>query len=48
MVANTLEGAGSWALLGPLNGGYQKIARAELPDRLLTAIDAIHEERSHG
>ena len=38
MVANTLEGADAWAYLGPLHGRYERINRAELPERLLAAI----------
>ncbi len=48
MVANTLGGKGDWAFLGPLNGSYQRIGRGELPQRLLAAIELIHQERSHG
>ncbi len=38
MVANTLEGADAWAYLGPIAGRYERITRAELPERLLAAI----------
>jgi len=38
MVANTLADAAHWALLGPFADGYHKIARAELPARLLDAV----------
>ncbi len=38
MVANTLEGADAWAYLGPIAGRYQRITRAELPERLLAAL----------
>jgi phosphopantothenoylcysteine synthetase/decarboxylase len=48
MVANTLEGAASWALLGPLAGTYQRINRAELASRLMDALEALQRERSHG
>jgi phosphopantothenoylcysteine synthetase/decarboxylase len=48
MVANTLEGAQAWALLGPLDGDYQRIGRRELPERLLAAVQAKHKERGHG
>jgi phosphopantothenate---cysteine ligase (CTP) len=48
MVANTLEGANQWALLGPLDGAYQKIDRPELPRRLLEALESLHKERQHG
>jgi phosphopantothenate---cysteine ligase (CTP) len=45
MVANTLEGASDWAFLGPMAGNYQRVARADLADRLLDAITALHEGR---
>jgi phosphopantothenoylcysteine synthetase/decarboxylase len=48
MVANTLEGASSWALLGPLNGQYQRVRRDELPARLLHAIEGINRSKTHG
>jgi phosphopantothenoylcysteine synthetase/decarboxylase len=48
MVANTLEGAAAWALLGPLSEGYQRVSRRELPQRLLEAVERLHRERNHG
>lgn len=48
MVANTLESASVWALLGPLGTDYQKISRGELPSRLLDAVEASHREKSNG
>jgi phosphopantothenoylcysteine synthetase/decarboxylase len=45
MVANTLEGAADWAYLGPEAGEYERIARPELPDRLLDAVAALREVR---
>jgi phosphopantothenoylcysteine synthetase/decarboxylase len=48
MVANTLEGAGSWACLGPVSGHYQRVDRRELAHRLLEVVERIHEEKSHG
>ena len=47
MVANTLEGAGEWAYLGPLAAGYQRIPRSELAERLLDAVEHLHKERGH-
>ncbi len=41
MVANTLEGMASWALVGPSAEGYAKIARADLPARLLDAVEGV-------
>lgn len=37
MVANTLEGAGDWALVGN-ERGYRKVSRAELPATLLDLL----------
>jgi phosphopantothenoylcysteine synthetase/decarboxylase len=48
MVANTLEGMSKWALLGPVAGRYERIHRNELPQRLLDAVESLHEAREHG
>jgi phosphopantothenoylcysteine synthetase/decarboxylase len=48
MVANTLEGANAWALLGPRNGHYDRVSRADLPCRLLDAIELLYKERASG
>jgi phosphopantothenoylcysteine synthetase/decarboxylase len=42
MVANTLEGSGHYAYLGPLAGAYQRVGRRELPARLLDALERLH------
>ncbi len=47
MVANTLEGAASHAYLGPLPDGYQYVRRADLPTRLLDAVEVLHGERKN-
>jgi phosphopantothenate---cysteine ligase (CTP) len=39
MVANTLEAMHAWALLGPVDGRYQKIPRRELAERLILAVE---------
>jgi len=39
MVANTLDGAAEWALLGD-ERGYRKVTRAELPGALIHALEA--------
>jgi hypothetical protein len=39
MVANTLEGSGEYAFLGPLSGRYVRVSRAELPVKLLDALE---------
>jgi phosphopantothenoylcysteine synthetase/decarboxylase len=41
MVANTLEEAGGWALLGPLAGAYLKVPRSELEARLLDEVERL-------
>jgi phosphopantothenoylcysteine synthetase/decarboxylase len=46
MVANTLEGAHEWALLGPFHEAYERIERRDLPRRLLAAVEAKGKERS--
>jgi phosphopantothenoylcysteine synthetase/decarboxylase len=47
LVANTLEGAQHWALLGPLQGRYAHVSRAELAASLLEAVGQLREERHH-
>ncbi|HEY2909689.1 MAG TPA: phosphopantothenoylcysteine decarboxylase, partial [Gemmataceae bacterium] len=46
IVANTLEGAKHWAYLGPLGDGYERVTRAELPERLVSAIEELHDAES--
>src|SRR5437588_375877 len=46
MVANTLEGADAWAYVGPVNGSYERVARPELPAKLLEAVVSCREARS--
>src|SRR5581483_4470898 len=41
MVANTLDGAAAWALLGPVGGRYERVSRRQLADRLLDAITEL-------
>jgi phosphopantothenoylcysteine synthetase/decarboxylase len=48
MVANTLEGADSWALLGPIKNQFARVSRAEIPARLLDEIERLHKERRRG
>ena len=47
MVANTLDGATEWALLGN-HQGYKKVTRAELPGALLDVLEQQHQETQHG
>lgn len=48
MVANTLEGMGSWAYLGPFGKEYVKVGRRELATRLLDAVETLHREGRNG
>ena len=48
MVAYTLEDTAAWAFLGPLEGGYQKVPRRELADRLLAAVEDLYIRRAAG
>jgi phosphopantothenoylcysteine synthetase/decarboxylase len=48
MVANTVEGARSWALLGPFGGYYERMTRHELPTKLVFALEDLFKERGHG
>jgi phosphopantothenoylcysteine synthetase/decarboxylase len=48
MVANTLEGSGHYAFLGPLDGRYQRVSRRELAPRLLDTLEQLHATRPHG
>src|SRR5205807_3788670 len=47
MAANTLEGAGHRAFLGPLDGGYLRVSRRDLAGRLLDFVEQEHH-RSAG
>jgi phosphopantothenoylcysteine synthetase/decarboxylase len=48
MVANTLEGANEWAFLGPLGGQYQRVARSQLAERLLNALEQHPRKEADG
>jgi phosphopantothenoylcysteine synthetase/decarboxylase len=48
MVANTLEGMSACAYLGPLDDRYVRVARQELAQRLLEAVERLHWEKTHG
>lgn len=41
MVANTLEGAAEWALIGPIDGGYREIARRDLAIAVVDRIETL-------
>jgi phosphopantothenoylcysteine synthetase/decarboxylase len=42
MVANTLEGAAEWAYVGPVEGGYRRVERRELAERVVAEVERIH------
>ncbi len=46
IVANTLDGAAHYAFLGPVAGRYERIARRELPERLMLTVEHLHRSRS--
>ena len=48
LVANTLEGASLWAFLGPLEGRYERVSRADLAARLVDALERLHGGRGDG
>jgi len=48
MVANTLDGSGQYAFLGPLAGAYRRVTRDELPAQLCDAIAAHRNEANRG
>jgi phosphopantothenoylcysteine synthetase/decarboxylase len=48
MVANTLEGASEWALLGPFDGQYQRVPRHELAEHLLMALEQYPRKTTDG
>jgi phosphopantothenoylcysteine synthetase/decarboxylase len=48
MAANTLEGSGQYAFLGPVAGTYQRVSRAELASQLLDVLEHLHAARTHG
>ena len=41
MVANTLEGASSWAYIGPVAGEYVRVIRHDLAAKLMDAVEYL-------
>jgi phosphopantothenoylcysteine synthetase/decarboxylase len=41
MVANTLEGMGQWAFVGPIDGAYARIARRALAQRIVEEVQRL-------
>jgi len=48
MVANTLEDSASSAYIGLLDGGYQKVSRRDLAERLIQVLERLQEVRGNG
>lgn len=48
MVANRLEATRDWAYIGPQNGEYVRVPRAELAVKLVNAVERVVAERRHG
>lgn len=49
MVTTTLEAAANTEFLGPTADRYERVPRRELPDRLVLAVETLHQERiGHG
>jgi phosphopantothenate-cysteine ligase/phosphopantothenoylcysteine decarboxylase/phosphopantothenate--cysteine ligase len=48
MVANTLAGAHHWALVGPVEGKYAHVSRAQLPATLLDTLEQLYAGGGHG
>lgn len=46
MVANTLQGMGDWAYLGPIDGQYQRVDRKDLAERVIRSVEQLAGERS--
>jgi len=45
MVANTLEGANEWAMIGPIQGKYEQVSRGNLASRLLEVVEQQAKSR---
>jgi phosphopantothenoylcysteine synthetase/decarboxylase len=48
MVANTLDSAGAYACLGPIDGDYRRVRRPELAGHVMAAVERLHAERRDG
>ena len=43
IAANTAESSKHWAILGPVDGRFERVARRELPERLLLTIEHMRQ-----
>jgi phosphopantothenoylcysteine synthetase/decarboxylase len=48
MVANTIESAGAYAYLGPVDGKYHGVLRRDLAAGVIEVVERLHAERTHG
>lgn len=49
MVTTTLEASAHTEFIGPLKDRYERVPRREFPDRIVLAIESLHQERiGHG
>jgi phosphopantothenoylcysteine synthetase/decarboxylase len=46
IVANTVESSNHWSFLGPVGGRYERVARRELPERLVLAVEEMRHTGS--
>jgi hypothetical protein len=46
IVASTVESANHWSFLGPVDGRYERVARRELPERLVLAVEQMRHTGS--
>jgi phosphopantothenoylcysteine synthetase/decarboxylase len=46
MAANTLEGAGAYAYIGPVQGKYEGVMRSDLPRRLMEEVERLASDSS--
>jgi hypothetical protein len=45
IATTTVEGEANWAYLGPVDGGYQRLTRRELPEQLLYWIEQLQRAK---
>jgi phosphopantothenoylcysteine synthetase/decarboxylase len=48
IAANTLEGASTWAYVGPIGGQYERVERPRLACRLVELLEQLHGETRDG
>jgi phosphopantothenoylcysteine synthetase/decarboxylase len=48
MVANTLEGSATYAFVGPVRGGYERVSRRRLAERLVELLETLQPGAGNG